>query len=423
MPFVLFAQQNIELDEVVQQAMQNNYNIKIAKNSIEVAAVNATIGQAGFLPVIDFSGGYNYSNSISKTTFYGGFPDQSNDAAASQNYNAGVNLKYTLFDGLKPVYKLKKSKIDLNISNAQYQSELQNTAFNVVQAYFNLAKSMEDFRIAAEKYQLNLEQLQRIDIQLKYGQGNEAERLNLQSTMLADSAQLLRVRVLIRNAVRQLNRLIGTEYLDEAVQLTIETDLDLSINFESILEAALQKNPAIVQANLNIESAKMDLKITNSELYPKLNTTVSYGYNGNQNDVGIVKSNDAVGPSINLGLSYALYSGGALKRAQKQNKLRIEGRELSLAMLRYETEQNVKDAYTKHENNKLLMALESSNTIISKTNFERVRKSYELGQANYFNYQQASFNYIQSQKKLIEAQYNAKLSEWELRFLAGKIIN
>ena len=88
-----------------------------------------------------------------------------------------------------------------------------------------------------------------------------------------------------------------------------------------MLKAAKQNNPAIQQANLDIERTKMDLKITNSELYPKLNTTISYGYNGNQNDVGILKSNDAVGPTINLGLTYAIYSGGALKRAQKQNKL------------------------------------------------------------------------------------------------------
>lgn len=422
LPYCLIAQQNVQLDEVVKEALQNNYNIKIAKNSVDRAAVNATIGQAGFLPTVDFSAGYNYSNSITKTTFYGGFPDQNNSAAASQNYNAGVNLRYTVFDGLKPVYQLKKSKIELNLSNVQYKNELQNVAYNVVQAFFVLATATQDLRIANEKYQLTLQQLNRIQIQRKYGQSSEAELLNLQSAVLADTTQIMRVQQSVRNAKRQLNRLIGQEFVDKGMLVEVDTDLDLTITYENVLKAAKQNNTAIQQANLDIERTKMDLKITNSELYPKLNTTISYGYNGNQNDVGILKSNDAVGPTINLGLTYAIYSGGALKRAQKQNKLSTRAAELNLAALQYDIEQNIKDAYARHENNMALIALERSNSVISKDNFERIKKVYELGQATYFDFQQAAFNYIQSQKKVVDAQLNAKLTEWELMYLAGKII-
>lgn len=48
-PILMLAQQQpIQLDDVVQTAIENNFNIKIAKNNIEVAATNATIGAAGF---------------------------------------------------------------------------------------------------------------------------------------------------------------------------------------------------------------------------------------------------------------------------------------------------------------------------------------------------------------------------------------
>ncbi len=98
-PLILQGQEIIKLDDVVKIAIENNFNIKIARNDLDITAVNATIGNAGFLPTIDLSAGYNYSNTISKTTFNGGFPDQNNAAAASQNYNANLNLNYTLFDG------------------------------------------------------------------------------------------------------------------------------------------------------------------------------------------------------------------------------------------------------------------------------------------------------------------------------------
>jgi outer membrane protein len=420
-PVFLFAQQIIQLDKVIQTSVQNNFNIKIAKNNIEISSVNATIGNAGFLPTLDFSAGYNYSNSISKTTFYGGFPDQLNSSASSQTYNALLNLKYTLFDGLKPVYRLKQFKVDLAISNTQYQQEIETTIYNVIQAYYSLAGLQEDYRIANQKFNFTKVQLKRIETKRKYGQGKEVERLNLLTTCNADSTQLLRIKLSMRQAVRQINKIIGTEDIDDDAIAEVDTELDLSLNYENVLESALKNNLSLIQANQNIERSNLDLKITRTELFPKLNTTISYGYTGAQNDVGIMKSSDAVGPSINLGLSYTIYGAGAMKRTVKQNKLSILGAELNLNSIRYDIEQGIKDAFTNHENNIALIPLEQSNVNISKDNFERITSAYNLGQASYLDYQQAQFNYIQAQKQVISAKYNAKLSEWELRRLAGTI--
>ncbi|MCH2022116.1 MAG: TolC family protein [Saprospiraceae bacterium] len=420
-PLAITGQEIVKLDEVVKIAIENNFNIKIAKNDLEISALNATIGNAGFLPTVDFSAGYNYSNTISKTTFHGGFPDQNNSAAASQNYNANLNLNYTLFDGLKPVYKLKRSKLDVTLRNTQYKQAIENTIYEVIQAYYSLAILQEDYRIAEQKLSFTKVQLDRIETKRKYGQGTEVERLNLLTSYNKDSTQLLRLKLNIRQSIRQINKAIGTEDITDAVIVKADTDLDLDINYEKTLESALQNNLMILQANQNITRSKLDLKIAKTELYPKLNTTISYGYTGAKNDVGIMNSNDAVGPSVNLGLSYSIYSAGALNRAIKQNKLNIKGSEITLQSIRYEIEQNIKDAYTNHQNNIALIPLEESNVSISKENFERTTNAYNLGQATYLDYQQAELNYIQAQKLVITARYNAKLSEWELRKLAGTI--
>lgn len=424
---LLWAQENstaekIELDEVVQQAIEHNYSIKIAKNNIEIAATKATIGNAGFLPTADLSAGYTYSNGMSKTTFSSpGIPDQSQNAAASQNYNANINVRYTIFDGLKPVYKLKQTKVDLAISNTIYNREIETSIYNVIQAYYKLANLQEDYRIAEQKLDFTKIQLQRIETKRKYGQGSEIERLNLLTTYNNDSTQLLRLKLGMRQAVRQLNKVIGTEIIADDAIVNVDTDLDLSLNYEAIKESALQSNLMVLQAQQNIEKANLEYKITQSELFPKLKTTISYGYNGSNNEVGILRTSDALGPSINLGLTYNIYNAGAVDRAKKQNKLSIKNNELNLEFIRFDIEQSVKDAYSNHENNIALIPLEESNVIISQDNFDRTTKAYNLGQATLLDYQQAEFNYIQAQKRVITARYIAKLSEWELRRLAGTI--
>jgi outer membrane protein TolC len=417
----MLAQTPIQLDEVVQTAIENNFNIKIAKNNVESALSNTTIGAAGFLPTIDFAGGYTYSNSNVTTTFSGNIPSQTEAAAVAHNFNANLNLRYTIFDGLKPVYILQKSKIEAQLSNTQYQQQIETTIYNVIQAYYNLALFQEDYKIATEKFNLTKIQLKRIDTQRKYGQGSEVERLNLLTSYNTDSTQLLRIKLNMRQAVRQLNKVLGTEEVADDAIVEVNTDLDLSLNYETIKEAALKNNLTMLSAQQNIEKANLEYKITKSEFFPKLKTTISYGYNGSRNDVGIVKENDAVGPSINLGLTYNIYSAGVVKRAKIQNRLNIKNQELNLELAEYDIEQSIKDAYSNHENNIALIPLEESNVAISKQSFDRITKVYNLGQASLLDYQRAELNYIQAQKQVIIAKYNAKLSEWELRRLAGTI--
>lgn len=415
------AQTNISLEQLVETALSNNYNIKIAKNNIEFSSVDASIGAAGFLPTVDLSAGYTYSNSNVNTTFSGNIPDQNIQGAASQNYNAGVNLRYTIFDGLKPVFKLKKAKVDVQLSNTQYQQQVENTVYTVIQAYYNWASLQEDYRIAKEKMTLTKAQLDRVNTKREFGQGSEIERLNLQTTFNADSTQLLRLQLGIRQAVRQLNRTLGTEFVPDDATTTVNTDLTTLYTLEAIQEAAKQSNLTIRAAEQNVARADLDYKIIKTELYPKLTTTISYGLNGSNNDAGIVNTSTSFGPSINLGLSYNIYGAGAVNRAKKQNEINIQNQALNLELATYEVEQNAKDVYTQYQNNLALIPLEEQNAAISKANFDRTTAAYELGQATFLDYQQAQFNYIQAQQRIISAKYQAKLSEWEIRRLTSTL--
>lgn len=416
------AQTSVSLDQTIEAALQHNYNVKIARNNIAIAETNATVGAAGFLPTIDVVGGYTYSNTHVTTRFNGNIPDQDIPSAVSHNYNAGANLRYTLFDGLRPVYVLRQSKLQVSLNNSRHQQAMEMTIYQVIQAYYRLALLQEDYQLASDKLVLTKRQLDRVGTQRQYGQGSEVERLNLLTAYNNDSTQLLRLQLQQRQAIRQLNRTIGTEFVPLNATVEATTDLDLSLTYEALLEATYKNNPSVVIAQKNAENAQLDYKIIQTELYPKLNTTISYGYSGANNAAGIVTSNSSLGPSINLGLQYNLYAAGAVKRAREQSKLTLQNQELALESVKYDLEQQLLDAYTAHETNLALIPLEQSNAAISKTNFERTMTAFQLGQASLVQYQQAELQYIQAQKRVITARYQAKLSEWALRQLSGLLV-
>ncbi len=417
----LMAQDTLRLETVMKAATENNYSVKLAKNQIEMLSNRATIGMAGFLPTADIGASYTYSNSISKTTFSGNIPDQEANDAVAHNYAAKVNVRYTIFDGFKSVYQLKKSKVEVQLGVTKYQQIVGNTMYLAARAFYNVANLQDDYDLAAEKLELTKIQLKRLKIQREYGQGSEVEYLNLQTVYNRDSTQLMRVALGKSRAIQQLNKIIGTEKIEGTAIVSMNRELDLTMTYASIMEIAQANNLLVKSAVENIEKAELDYKILETSLYPKLNTTLSYGYSGAQNDVGILQSTSNLGPSINIGLSYVFYAGGKFKPNKQNAELNIKNAKLNMEAAKYNMEQDIKDAWIAHQNNKAMIPIEESNIEISQKNFERTRTAYQLGQIPYVSYQQAEFNYLQAKRQWNRAKHNAKVSELELLKIACKL--
>ena len=94
--------QSATLSECLEKGLDKNYSLRIIRNKEQMAANNATMENAGMLPSVSLSAGYNGS-AYSRNT-------QSRDGATTQDHgvyddglNAGIDLSWTLFDGFKTV--------------------------------------------------------------------------------------------------------------------------------------------------------------------------------------------------------------------------------------------------------------------------------------------------------------------------------
>ena len=104
------AQRIYSLRDCLEEGLQNNYSLRIVHNEEQISKNNATLGNAGYLPTLDFSAGYtgNLDNIETKARATGEVTK--NNGVYDQTVNVGLNLNWTIFDGfnISTTYKQLK---------------------------------------------------------------------------------------------------------------------------------------------------------------------------------------------------------------------------------------------------------------------------------------------------------------------------
>ena len=100
------SQQVVKPSEAIGLALEHNYGIKIASNTVDIAENNKNILNTRYLPTLTGNAGATYNLDNTEAQFSNGETTSLNGAESSR-YNASVNLNYTLFDGLGRHYDYK----------------------------------------------------------------------------------------------------------------------------------------------------------------------------------------------------------------------------------------------------------------------------------------------------------------------------
>jgi outer membrane protein len=155
-------------------------------------------------------------------------------------------------------------------------------------------------------------------------------------------------------------------------------------------------------------------------LLPELNSFANYGYARSTSEVGFLKSNQRLGPQYGLTLSVPLFRGGAVK-AVKQAKLAGEQADLSLQQAQLEMQRNVLDTWSQYENAQQRVALEEENLGGTRTQMQVALESYRIGVSTAVQLRDVQQGVVAAENRLLTAQFEAKVAELRLKWLAGML--
>ena len=114
-----FSQQLVTLQNAVDSALKNSFDIRIAKNNLSASAAGNTLGNAGALPYVNASLSDNYYSTSSEQKLSGESSATKSGPVGENSLNAGLSAGMVLFNG----FRVMATRERLNL--LQQQSEIE----------------------------------------------------------------------------------------------------------------------------------------------------------------------------------------------------------------------------------------------------------------------------------------------------------
>ncbi|MDZ7681935.1 MAG: TolC family protein [Fodinibius sp.] len=412
---------SLSLSQAVSQALQHNHNIIIARNQAQIDQNNATIGNAGYLPRIVANSSYSQTVENTRLNFAGNTPDTSRSGSRSNQFNAGVSMQYTLFDGFGNAYRMRSLDTQAELGDAQSRLQIEGTLLQVVQRYLQVLARDKLTKINREAVTISQERYERARQQYQLGGRTKVNLLNAEVALNQDSIRYVQSQASLHQAKRELLVLLGSNP-SENISVESSVEIDKELELQKLLQGALNNNASLISSQLRSKQAKLSLQQSRAGRYPQLNAEASYNYNRSESEANLLTFQETDGFTGGLSLNFTIFDGFRrnidIQNAQIQLKNSRQERRLAEKQLR----RDMRNAYEEYSTNLFLLKKQRLNVQTAELNFSRTRQAFELGQVSNTEFREAQLNLLRAQQELVNLEIDAKLSEVELRQLGGQLL-
>ncbi|WP_438962800.1 TolC family protein [Nonlabens sp.] len=431
-----YAQQSLESlltrEQAVELMLENNYGIQIANNTVEIAENNTGLLNSGYLPSLQGNAGVSRDENDSNTDFKGALdnngnprPDIEINNAQTTQYNAGLSLNYTLFDGLGRLYNFKRLKEQYQLSQLEARSTIENTTVQLMSVYLEIARLSENVKVFEQNLEISKKREERAQYQFDYGQVNKLEVLNARVDINTDSINIMNAQQQLRNTKRDLNLLLNRE-LDAEFVVDTTVTLQNMLVIDSFLEKVKENNVRLLQAERSLQISDYDIKTTRALLLPTIGLTGTYGWNQSINPPTAffpATTRTAANVAVGANLTWNIFDGGNTINSLRNAKIAYENEALFKSQIEQEVARDVANAKGNYENALAIYRMQEQNVITNEDNFNRSQERFKLGQVSSIEFRQAQVNLLNAITVKNLAKYDAKLAEYQLLQFAGQLLN
>ena len=417
----LHAQQHYTLKSCLEIGLEKNYSIRMVRNEEQISKNNATLANAGYLPTLDLSAGFNGNINDTETTARATGEKAKTTGVFDKTLNAGLNLNWTLFDGFKIQANYARLKELERQGETLTRIAIEDFIADLTAEYYNYIQ--QQIRLKNFHYAMSLSKERLRIVEERYIVGNFS-RLDLQQARVdynADRAQYMKQQEAVESSRISLNELMANEDMSQSISVNDSIiDLNTLLSFEELWQSTLANNASLLRTEQGKKLADLEMKAVKSRNFPYLRLNAGYGYTLNKYEISANSRRDNLGLNFGVTMGFNLFDGNR-RREIKNARIAIENAQLQQDDMRQTLKADLSNLWQAYQNNIEMLKLERENLIAAIENHEIASERYMLGTLAGIEMREAQKSLLDAEERILKAEYDTKMCEISLLQLSGKI--
>ncbi|HED3063585.1 TPA: outer membrane channel protein TolC [Kluyvera ascorbata] len=398
--------------QVYQQARTSNPDLRKSAADRDAAFEKINEARSPLLPQLGLGADYTYTN---------GFRDSN---GVNSNVTSGsLQLTQSLFD-MSKWRALTLQEKAAGIQDVTYQTDQQTLILNTATAYFNVLSAIDSLSYTEAQKQAIYRQLDQTTQRFNVGLVAITDVQNARSQYDTVLANEVTARNNLDNAVEALRQVTGN-YYPELASLNVDsfkTDKPQGVN--SLLKEAENRNLSLLQARLNQDLAREQIRQAQDGHLPTLDLTASTGvsntsYSGSKTNSS--QYNDAGQNKIGLSFSLPLYQGGMVNSQVKQAQYNFVGASEQLESAHRSVVQTVRSSF-----NNINASISSINAykqavVSAQSSLDAMEAGYSVGTRTIVDVLDATTTLYNAKQQLSSARYNYLINQLNIKNALGTL--
>ena len=431
LPVLSVAQQaELTLEEAIQIALENNYQIQQAENNRGLANTQVRSAQADFLPNLNasFSGNRNVGRQFIQE-------DLAFDDRTTYSLGGSLNTSVTIFNGFSNIANLRRAQADLATEEAQMQRLRENIMFDTASRYLQAVLTEELLKISRATLEASESQLEQVRAQVEVGARPTVDLYNQESVVANDELSVIQSENALEVSKAQLIRIMQDDSITEVITRMPSSDelslIPVDLNLPELIQVALDTRSDYEAQEYAIEANIQNHRIARAQFLPSI--TASAGISGRYSDQFIDPATGETSPftdqffdqnitrNIGFNIQIPIFTRLNTSTQVQSAEIQLRNSQLQLDNVRFQISEEVRQAYNDYMS--IVKELESTEKalIAAERAYETEQQRYEVGSSTLIELNLANATYIQAQSNRIQAIYNFVFQEKLLDYFIGQL--
>ncbi len=412
--------QELTLQDAINLALKNSFDIQIAKNVADANKINNNIGVAGGLPTVAATA-TNQESVVNINQKLNTGTEITRDGATSNILTANVSGTMLLYNGYRVVATKKRLETLQQQSEQNLNSQIQNTIANVMVNYYNVVRQQGYIKTLQQSIDLSKQQVELIQNKQALGLANNANLFQSQIDLNTRVQEMQSQQLILAQATTDLLNVLNVKP-DSAIRIKDSIVVDKNVRINDVLQA-VNANPQIGALSSQIKINEFLEKETLAQRYPSLRANTGINYGRNQSNGGQLLLNQSYGPFLGLTLSVPLYNSGAVKRQQQIAKINTTNAKLQKENIELDFKSGAIKTYQAYTSSLQQITTQQNTYQLAQQLVQLSLQRFQLAAATIIEVREAQKSFEEAGFRLINLSYLAKLSEIELKRISNGLAN